>query len=158
MVGTASFLVGLLVMVQSVPSSSNPYPFPATPHEDDAKKDTTTTTTTSPVLRTALSSFSRPSANTTIEQEDLLIDDVFPKGHLRHEYYDTHYEEEDEVGTISASNDDLTIYEGVGLARVFSKVYKKRIWNGHILYDVADNDDDESDSNTRRHQLRGRSL
>ena len=96
MVGAASFLVGLLVMVQSVPSSSHLYPLQATPHEDDAKIDTTTTT--SPVPRTALSSFSRPSANTTIEQVDLLIDDVFPKGHPRHEYYDTHYEEEDEVG------------------------------------------------------------
>ena len=40
------------------------------------------------------------------------------------------------VGNVAISNDDLTIYEGAGLARPFGTVYKNRIWNGEVFYEV----------------------
>lgn len=47
-----------------------------------------------------------------------------------------------EVGSISASNEDLTIFEGAGLTRPFSNVYNKRIWNGNIFYHVLPSEAD----------------
>lgn len=40
------------------------------------------------------------------------------------------------VGNVTASNNDLTIYEGAGLSRPFGTVYNNRIWNGDVFYDV----------------------
>ncbi len=40
------------------------------------------------------------------------------------------------VGDVAISNDDLTIYEGSGLTRPFGTVYKNRIWNGDVFYEV----------------------
>ena len=44
------------------------------------------------------------------------------------------------VGNTIASNEDVTLYEGVGLTRPFGRVYQNRIWNGDILYDVLSED------------------
>ena len=54
------------------------------------------------------------------------------------------------VGNVSASNEDLTVYEGAGLGRPFNNVYNNRIWNGSILYNVISSDDDQD-----RRRLRG---
>ena len=40
------------------------------------------------------------------------------------------------TGNVAVSNDDLIIYEGSGLTRPFGTVYKNRIWNGDIFYEV----------------------
>ena len=48
------------------------------------------------------------------------------------------------VGEIAASNDDLTLYEGVGLSAPFRNVFEPRVWNGDFFYDVI------SDTPSRR--------
>ncbi|VEU42651.1 unnamed protein product [Pseudo-nitzschia multistriata] len=48
------------------------------------------------------------------------------------------------AGSVSVSNEDLTVYEGVGLTRPFGKVYQNRIWNGGIFYDVLSEDGERS--------------
>lgn len=40
------------------------------------------------------------------------------------------------TGNVAGSNDDLIIYEGSGLTSPFGTVYKNRIWNGDIFYEV----------------------
>mmetsp|Transcript_16425 Transcript_16425/g.37654 ORF Transcript_16425/g.37654 Transcript_16425/m.37654 type:complete len:243 (-) Transcript_16425:426-1154(-) len=53
------------------------------------------------------------------------------------------------VGEISASNEDLTIYEGAGLSRPFTRVYNNRIWNGDLFYDVLSQNDNQSTGGRR---------
>jgi len=53
------------------------------------------------------------------------------------------------VGNVAISNEDLTIYEGAGLTRPFGTVYKNRIWNGDVFYEVI-SDQNESSMGGRR--------
>jgi M6 family metalloprotease-like protein len=46
------------------------------------------------------------------------------------------YTNGDGVGSVAASNEDLTVYEGVGKPVPFGYTFNNRIWNGSILYSL----------------------
>jgi hypothetical protein len=41
------------------------------------------------------------------------------------------------TGSITANNDDLTIYEGTGIVGPFGTAHRHRIWNGDVFYEVT---------------------
>lgn len=41
------------------------------------------------------------------------------------------------LGSVSADNSDITVYEGSGVVGPFGNVHKNRIWNGDIFYEIA---------------------